>query len=310
MAPPSRRLDWIVKNIELLLALAGSLTVGVMDLFGDALGAKATSGATVLVLGALAAASLRQRRLQSELLAGLGEVRQAMPAPDTVKLLGRNEISEELQRAREQNTTWFFKGGTGTYLRAVTLPLCVERARLNRTSLTLNIEIVDPTHEPACNAYANFRSQYARIGPRDVEAWTPKRTSKESYATILAAALHRQRLPRAVVHISLSSTAPALRFDGSETHLVITQDDPAKPGLMVPKNHPLHGYLMMELEQSKVQAKTILLTSAVSLNENPTVGQARDFFSGLGLALPPSFTDTDVGDIVQKALRPENPYPI
>ncbi len=305
-----RALNWVAENVELLLAVVGSATVGFMDLFGDAIGFRATSGATVLVLGALAAGSLRERHRESDLAEAVLGIQRTFEGMEMVKSLTGGEVGRELRKAREQTDFWAFKGGTGTYLRAVTLPRCVEHARANRSNLIFDIDIVNPSDERACAAYARFRRSYATEGrSSDSQTWTPERTSKESYATILAARWHLQRLPGMAVHLYLSSTAPTLRFDRSQSCLIITQDDPSRPGLLVTRNHPLHGYYVVELQQSRDQATKVELSSARSLDEDPTIDQTRAFFSELGLPLPTTFSDGDVLQIKEKALHAENPYP-
>jgi hypothetical protein len=306
-----RLLSWIARNFELLLAVGGALAVGIMDLFGDALGEEATGSVTVLVLGAMAAGSLRQRRRDENLADAVHDIQRAFEGMQMVRSLTGSEIGAELRKAREGSDFWSFKGGTGTYLRAVTLPECVERARGNRSNLTFTIDVVDPANLDACAAYARFRRSYATTeGSYDPEAWTQERTSKESYATVLAAAWHLQRLPGMTVHLYLSSTAPTLRFDVSQSGLIITQDDRARPGLLVTENHPLHRYYSVELQQSRNQARKIELGQSRPLDNDPTNDQIRLFFDELGLPLPSAYSDTDVRQIVEKALHAENPYPI
>ncbi|MXG26519.1 hypothetical protein [Streptomyces sp. YIM 132580] len=306
-----RLLNWIAQNFELLLAVLGAVTVGVMDLFGDALGDDATAAATVLVLGAIAAGSLRQRARADHLAHAVEGIQRAFEGMEMVRTLTGSEIGAELRTARERGGSWEFKGGTGTYLRAVTLPECVDRARRNRSNFTFSIEVVDPADARACAAYASFRRLYARQQNSSApETWTPERTSNESYATVLAAGWHLQRFPGMTVHLYLSSTAPTLRFDVSPSRLIITQDDPAQPGLLVTENHPLYRYYGVELRQSRSQARDIELSQARALDNDPTADQARAFFESVGLALPTSYSDGAVREIVDKALRAENPYPI
>lgn len=306
-----RLLNWIARNFELLLAVLGAITVGFMDLFGDSLGEDTTAAATVLVLGAIAAGSLRQRARSDHLADAVDGIQRAFADMEMVRSLTGSEIGAELRTARERSGSWDFKGGTGTYLRAVTLPECVNRARGSRSNLTFTIEVVDPADARACAAYASFRRSYAPTeSSSDPQTWTSERTSKESYATVLAAGWHLQRLPGMTVHLYLSSTAPTLRFDVSQSRLIITQDDPARPGLLVTKNHPLYRYYSVELQQSRNQARKIELGQARALDADPTSDQARAFFEGVGLPLPTSYSDGAVREIVDKALRPENPYPI
>ena len=44
------------------------------------------------------------------------------------------------------------------------------------------------------------------------------------------------------------------------------------------------------------------------LPDEPSVEEARKLFVMLELALPGSFTDRDIADVIRKAIRPKNPY--
>src|SRR5262249_7713202 len=147
---------------------------------------------------------------------------------------------------------WVFKGGTGTYLRAVTLPECVLEAQRQRRSLSMKIDIVNPADEQVCAVYARFRRTFGQgHGGGDAAQWTPERTRKEAYATVVAAVWHRQRLDTLEIDVHLSSVAPALRFDLSDTCLIITQDDPSRVSLYVDRDRPLYDYYVTELHQSR-----------------------------------------------------------
>lgn len=223
-----------------------------------------------------------------------------------VRTLSAAEVALAHERARRTTTRWVFKGGTGTYLRAVTLPECVLEAQRQRRSLSMKIDIINPADDAVCAAYARFRSTFGPGGDR--AAWTVERTRKEAYATVVAASWHRQRLDTLEIDVHLSSVAPALRFDLSDTCLIITQDDPSRVGLYVERDRPLYDYYVTELHQSREQAVKLDLREAVPLADEPTVDEVGRLLDRLGLPLPPSFTDRDVGDIIDKALRAENPY--
>jgi hypothetical protein len=80
------------------------------------------NGVIVLTLAALAASMLHNRvrdetgssQFQIQLDKWLGD--------EAVKVLNGAEISRELAEARRATNNWEFKGGTGAYTRAVTLP--------------------------------------------------------------------------------------------------------------------------------------------------------------------------------------------
>ncbi|MFD0395535.1 hypothetical protein ACFQ3Z_39275 [Streptomyces nogalater] len=98
----------------------------------------------------------------------------------------------------------------------------------------MKIDIVNPADDRVCEAYARFRRTFGHRDEADpFTEWTTERTRKESYATVVAAAWHRQRLDTLEIDVHLSSVAPTLRFDLSDTCLIITQDDPRRVSLYV-----------------------------------------------------------------------------
>lgn len=308
-----RRLEdsiaWVLKNADGVIAIGVALVVGLLDLFGMNPRSGLSSGAVLLVLAALVYGSLseRRRRIQDirEATAATG---RAIEDLAMVRSLSGAEVARAHERARQDTARWVFKGGTGTYLRAVTLPQCVREAQRQRRSLSMKIDIVNPADDVVCAAYARFRAVFHHRRDDAAGGWTTDRARREGYATVLAACWHRQRLDTLEIDVHLSSVAPTLRFDLSDSGLIITQDDPRRVALYVQKGRPLYDYYVTELHQSREQAVRLDLREATELDDEPTVDEARRLFERLGIALPVSFTDRDVGDIIDRALRAEDPY--
>ncbi|MER5638021.1 hypothetical protein ABT095_13810 [Kitasatospora sp. NPDC002227] len=309
-----RRLEsgiaWALRNSDGVIALFGALTVGLLDVFGGGLGDNVVSGATLLVLAALVYGSLAERRRRiSDIREATAGARQALDSLTSVRELAGLELEKALARARQDTDRWVFKGGTGTYLRAVTLPECVQEAQRRRRSLTVKIDIVHPGDERACAAYSRFRETFgSRPDGARPGGWSVERTRKESYATVFAAAWYRQRLDTLEIDVHLSSVVPTLRFDLSASCLVITQDDPRRVSLYVERGRPLYDYYVTELHHYREQAVKVDLRDTEPLGDDPTVEEARRLFEQLGLPLPAAFSDRDVGDIIDRALHAENPY--
>ncbi len=301
---------WTVRNLDGVVAMGAALIIGMLDILGNEIDDNVTSGAILLVLAALVFGTLTERRRRVvDIRDAMTGTRHALEDLTMVRSLSGAELESALDRARRNTDRWVFKGGTGTYLRAVTLPVCVREAQRQRRSLTMKIDIVSPADEQACTAYARFRQTFAhRLHAVPAEAWTPERTQKESFATVLAACWYRQRLDTLEIDVYLSSVVPTLRFDLSSSCLIITQDDPQRVNLLVERDRPLYDYYVTELHQSREQAHPLDLSRTVWLSEEPTVDEVVRLFEGLGLPLPAAFTDRDVGDIIDKALRAENPY--
>ncbi|THA78903.1 hypothetical protein [Streptomyces sp. A0592] len=303
-----RFVAWMLRNADVVVALCVAMAVGFLDIFGDVVSDDVSSGATLVVLGLLATGSIVERvRRPASIHEALSGTRQALEDLAMVRSLSGNEVGEALRKARQHTNLWYFKGGTGTYLRAVTLPLCVAAAKEQRSQLNVKIDIVNPADERACAAYARFRQMFGGQRRGD-DVWTTDRVRRESYATVLAACWYQRQLTTLEISVHLSSAVPTLRFDLSETCLVITQDDQSRVNLLVERGQPLYDYYVTELHQSREQATVLDLRVASPLGQEPTVDEVRTLFDDLGLSLPRVFTDSDIGKIIEKALHAEDPY--
>ncbi|MGW3659816.1 hypothetical protein ACWD6R_31040 [Streptomyces sp. NPDC005151] len=305
-----RTVAWILKNVDVVIAAGVALTIGFLDIFGDVVTSDVASGATLVVLGALALGSIVERvRQPAAIQEAMAGTRRALEDLTMVRSLSGNEVAEALRTARQHTNLWYFKGGTGTYLRAVTLPQCVATARDQRSQLNMKIDIINPDNERICQAYARFRQMFAnRSSPGHAGHWTTDRVRKESYATVLAACWYQRRLTTLDIAVHLSSAVPTLRFDLSESCLIITQDDTSRVNLLVEREQPLYDYYVTELHQSREQAVVVPMRVEAPLGEEPTVDETRGLFEALQLPLPRTFTDSDIGEIIVKALHAEDPY--
>ncbi|MGH8571048.1 MAG: hypothetical protein ACREX8_00530 [Gammaproteobacteria bacterium] len=294
---------WLRRNIDAVLALLISVVVGILAL-ADVLGTEEDqiNAAILIVLALLAATLLRDRRSAA----------QALESASAVRLLSGLEVSQAHAEARHATELWIFKGGTGTYLRAVTLTECIEIARREKRLLRVQLEVIDPTDEALCKAYAQFRSSLAPGPDGTGEEWTLVRTRKESFATILAACWHRQRCASFLtIDVGLSRTMTTFRWDVSSRYVIMTQEDPAAQALMFEKGRPYYDAYNRELVSSFRQAKRVHLDNVgeLQLSDEPTIEETRRLFTQLELELPASFSERDITDIVRKALRAKNPYP-
>lgn len=289
---------WLRANADGVVALLVAVTIGVLAVL-DVLGTEKINAAILLVLALLAATLLKDRRSASK-------------AADTsaVRQLSTLEVSQENAQARRHTDQWIFKGGTGTYLRAATLPECVEHAQREQRPLRMQVEIIDPTDDALCTTYAQFRSSLSPGPDRTGETWTVQRTRKESFATVLAACWYRQRYPFFTIEVGLSKVMSTFRWDLSAQSVIMTQDNLSHPALIFTKDKPYYRAYSRELVASFRQARRIDLDKAneLQLSDEPTIEEIRKLFSMLELELPRSFTDRDIADVITKALRAKNPY--
>ncbi|GLZ10698.1 hypothetical protein Acsp04_09330 [Actinomadura sp. NBRC 104425] len=328
---------WLGKNADALIALVLAVAVAVIGL-GVRVPDEVTDSAILAVIGLLATSVLRDRarrvpveaevrdtlRSSSATLEELGErlaqierfegvmsdTKRALDETAVVRVIDGAQVGQVLAEARRDTDRWFFKGGTGTYIRARTLPECVAAARRERRTLLVRLEIIDPTNVTVCESYARHRRSVSDRPDATGEPWTLDRTRKEAYATILAACWHKQRFNMLDIDIGLSQTMTTLRYDLAASRLVITRDDPRGEALVVDSGKFFYAWCAAELQTSLDQARRVPVEQArlAPLDDEPTVEEARKLFEVTGIELPGSYTDRDVIDIIRKALRAKDPY--
>lgn len=328
----------IADHADGVLALVLALVVSILDLINDKVDAGVVNNAILLCLAVLSFAVLRdrwrresaEREVRTALegasasLRGLperlerldaiqdlvGTTRQALDAAAAVRTVAGSEVAHALEEARRTTDRWTFKGGTGTYMRAVTLPECVANARRERRTLLVRLEILDPADIEVCERYARFRATVSSKPDATGEDWTTARVRKESYATVLAACWYLQQYSMLDIDIGLSSNMTRFRWDLSDKYVVMTQEDDRGAALVFDSGKFYYDCWTTELQMSREQARRvpIELAADVPLSSEPTSEEVRRLFLVLGLPLPEDFADTDLKAIVQKALHPMNPY--
>jgi hypothetical protein len=297
-----RFIGWLRGSFaEGLIAMSIAIVFAVLTVL-DVLGANSNvvNAAILLTLALLALTMLRDRAAVDQALLNLAAVR----------LVSGKEISQALADARRQTDIWIYKGGTGGFLRTVTLPQCVEHARQGQRTLRVQLEIIDPTNESACTEYARFRGSVSPSVDQRGAEWTPKRVAAEAYATVLAACWHHQRFRFLTVEIGLSQVMSTFRWDLSVSRAIQSQEDPAASSLVFGRDQPYYDACHRELMNSFKQSRRVAIdrADACQLGDEPDIDQARKLFVALGLDLPSSFSDRDVADIIFKAIAEKSAF--
>ncbi|GII54055.1 hypothetical protein Pth03_24440 [Planotetraspora thailandica] len=334
-----RSLTWAAKNVDGAIALVLAVVVGVLGVLPDPVIDDDTkrqliSSTTLVILALVATALLRDRvrqepvetainaasgvlaqlperlRRLDELESLVGDTKRALEDMSVVRILGsQQEITQAHADARRGALRWSFKGGTGTYMRAVTLPECVAAARREKRHLTIRVEIIDPSDEEVCESYAHYRRSLSDRPDGTGELWTTERVRKESFATVLAAFWYRQRFGLLDIGVGLSSTMTTFRWDLSSHMVIMTVEDPNR-AMAALSGTFYYESCDTELRTSFEQARKVPVDryKAVPLSEEPTVEEVRRFFDRIDLPLPKSYTDREVVEITRKALRAKDPY--
>jgi hypothetical protein len=327
----------IAEYADALIALLLAVIFGLLGALG-AVSGTVTSGGILTTLAVLAIVILRDRvnkvsfdneirrstdrsldilgtlpnRLSriDGLTESISELRGIIEGTATARTLRGDEVPKALSEARRTTDRWFFKGGTGTYTRAVTLPECVETARRDRRALEFRLEIIDPTDGGACERYEEFRRSVSLTTDGTGDMWYRGRARLESYATIVAACWNRQRFRLLDIQVGLTSLVSTFRFDMSADYLIVTQDDPRFPALLVPRDKSLYDAYGVELRSSFEQARRVQLELAdrVVLSAEPTTQEVLTLLEILNLSPEPPLDETEATLVVQKAIHAKNPY--
>ncbi|MEV6772511.1 hypothetical protein AB0N05_28135 [Nocardia sp. NPDC051030] len=290
---------WLQVNIDGIGIVLIAITVAMLAIL-DVLGSDQIAAATLAVLALVAATILRERH-------GLS---RAVRDTTAVRLLYGPEIAEAHTMARRDTDKWCRKGGTGTYLRAVTLPELFNKARREQRTVRLQVEILDPTNEQRCQDDAHYRSTVISHGGASGPQWTVDRIRKQSFATVLAACWYRQQSDFLLIEIALASTSTTYRWDLSDSCVIMTQRYPVSPALLFERGKPHYQDLTRELARSFKQARPLAIgrDDEPLLAAEPTVEQIRQLFEHLRLPLPGTYTDRDIVDIARFALRADDPF--
>lgn len=316
--------SWLLRNLDAGVALVVAVLIAILDQIKE-LKPTSRDDAVIVVLGLLAfgairdrergesrdraaaAASEQIRQSTEQMRADLAAIGHAMAAQAQVRILHTEEAGHELAVARDNARTWLFRGGTGTDFRQATLPRIVPRAQSH--SLSVGVEILDPTDSDACDRYAEHRD--AQDG--GVQSWDRNQVKRECYATILACCWYRQRYPRLQLELRLSRIVRTMLWDISDEALFITQEDPLRPVLKAPADCVLYDYVRTELDYSFDHARQVDLAPArsvhLSVEDRPSHHEVRRLFLALGLPIPSGYLDTDLADIIDLALPAENGGP-
>jgi hypothetical protein len=220
----------------------------------------------------------------------------------SVRILRGTEVRAAYEQAREDTDLWYFKGCTGTYLRAATMPRCLGGLR---RPFEFRIEIMDPRESEACQRYDNFCSQ--RTGSR-----RPGQARLDSYATIVAAYWYNQYRDYTTIRVGLTRTASTFRYDMSSRYLIITCADPELPAAVIPNRTALFAAYDHELAFSFSQAELVVDGGAgqeVHLSPAPSPDEVRVLLEALNVAPERPLSDDEAASIAEKALDAPNPYP-
>ncbi|PSK26579.1 hypothetical protein C6575_36535 [Nocardia seriolae] len=300
VAVMTRFVTWMRLNIDAVIAIVIAITAVIVEAIDKTAKLDPVQGAVLLVLSLLAVTLLRDRNRITRL------VRESA----AVRLLYGPEIDQAQALARRDTDTWIYKGGTGTYLRAETLPFFLGRVRAEQHLLSLRVEVLDPADEMLCEVEAQHRNALRPGGDLNGRPWTTDRIRKQSYATVLACAWYRAQSELLTIELALSAVVTTYRWDMSDSVVIMNQRGSNTPALLFERGKTQYSDLTRELALSFKQARHLPLGRDNELRPpaEPGISQVRKLLERLELPLPGIYTDEDVTEIVEYALRPSNTF--
>ncbi|WP_433473558.1 hypothetical protein ACQPZP_32750 [Spirillospora sp. CA-142024] len=295
--------------VDVAVAFALAVVILTLDIGGIA-STKLVQSATMATLAVVAIVLLRDRARGDtrgmEILKSVDALQKQMD----VRVVSGTECNRVLTDARRDTDRWMFRGGTGAYIRAVTLPECVSAARPRRRRLEFRLEILDPMKPDLCREYVRLHQRLAVSDNSPEQGWTVDETRRELFATILAACWHQQRYEFLDIDVRLSSAYSLLRYELSTSCLVFTQRGPEFPAMVINSGTPAYLSWESELHVSFQQAKSLPLQSVKSMQLSlvPSAEEVREVFRMLGIELPAAYTDRDLDKLSELALDSSDPY--
>jgi hypothetical protein len=313
-------LVWAGANVDVMVAVVLAIVILGLDVTGVA-SAKIVQSATMATLAVVAIVLLRERlrgdTQGQSVLESVGETHRRLDVltaefqrrPE-VRVVSGSEANRVLEEARRETGRWVFRGATGAYIRAVTLPECVRTARPNRRRLDFRLEILDPMDPELCEEFVGLHRRMAVGTDSPERSWSVRETRRELFATILAACWHQQRYELLDIDVRLSSGYSLLRYELSSSCVIFTQRGPEFPAIVIAGGTPSYLCWESELHVSFQQARRLRLADvkALPLGEEPTPDEIRAVFQGLGLEMPAEYTDAELDKLQEMALKSSDPY--
>lgn len=276
----------------LLVAVAALLVIRV-GLAGGHLDAPFWIAAADNVIGALVAtalaAALIVRLLPDTSVAQLIEV---MPA----------DIGPLLAQASHTSDEWWFKGGAGRYLRAVTLPNLVRRARREHTTISLNVLLFNPCNDALCDRYA----QYRRNSEPSAVYWTRDYVKRQIFATLFELYRSLSNVPEVTLRAGTIDAMSTFRFDLSSHYVLITKEGRQDSAIRCDRQTPFYSSYKYEIYEQLRWSNT--LSASAIISHAYTAENARTLFRQLQLNDPLLENAADLEQIVQIAKEKKDPF--
>jgi len=177
------------------------------------------------------------RELLGRVDAGLDAVRQ-VPPPEIRQRLVDNVAGASL---------FYFRGGSGRWLRRFTLP---QLGAIVDREIDVSVQLLDPRDGELCEEYARYRAASRPAGTVRDEERDPRLIQRDLLGSVYAAAWHSARTRLRAEVVLLRAFSP-LRHDVSSEGLMITVADETAPGVYAAAGSWFHAAVIDEMRQAR-----------------------------------------------------------
>lgn len=302
-------LSWLWVRADTLVALVLSGYFAYQGI-GGSITKDQFSNAALAILTLFAFILVRDRGSREQLKSELAAIREHLSfSRHPIDIIPPSQIQRDLERAMLDTSYWHYKGGCGTYLRAVTMRTIGEQAKKDRTPRALDIQIIDPTNLAVCESYSNYRRSVDSRSEKTLGDWDIKHVRIEAYATVLAACVFKNIYPLVSIRLGLCGTMSLFRYDLSLSYIIITQESKAAPAMKAAKDSHYYRAYYHELDCSMKQTKVVPLDQVKNSGFTwETPHEALTLLKLVGVFDQDFLTDTHLQLIIQRANHAVNPY--
>ncbi len=225
-----------------------------------------------------------------------------------IKIIQPKGIETILEKSRQETDFWYFSGGTGTYTKAVTLPILSKKARELGKSINIDLLIINPLNPEICGLYAQLRSSL-RPSDKDGLEWTNDYVRNHSLATIVLCYALSSENKLLNISIGLKNHFSLFRFDISSNKVLITKEDPKDLAMLFNKNSFTYDSYKSDFQQTFEQTQMIInfkkIKNKIRL-EHLDKTKIKQIFTELSLDV--NISESDYDSVLELSKTYKNPY--
>jgi hypothetical protein len=216
------------------------------------------------------------------------------------------EIGSEIKQGLSKTSYWWYQGGCGRFLSAVTIPEMAKNARKDSKSKNMNILIIDPENIPLCEEYSTYRKSLDSAS-KDSESWSLERVRFELFCTIVRILSVKHESPMLIIQFGLIKSFSTFRIDMSSKQVIITKEDKTAPAMMCQSDTYFYDAYKDEMVMAMRQARKLKDVDWKHSIDSITEGDLKSYFNQLGL----NFTETSkysYKSMLESLRKRPNPY--